>query len=522
MSNSLEIFQPSKVYQGGIRIPFGEMFNKNFEQYEDFDLTTKRTYSNNRDFFVKENNIIVKFDENNEIMANYMIMKYKIDKLKFTSPEEFIAEMSSLILKPWFVNKVNEYVEKEYNEKCEDIDKNLHNNTGTYNSSLVFTNEHCKILYRIAVLFRFVSPLATQFILKYSDMISSQEAAELYKDQNGGKYNSFNAAATIGRKVFTKTTFLVDVAKEVICVATGNDLSMNIYGKLHHYTLSLIKGTGYSDQDMWAKLSMKCTSKYTLADVILYKILIDILPKANFNKSAVKFIVTTIEQHIHWALHQNLTISYNMISGVAEDSDFSDADRFEINSAKTNELKKILADPIFMEDTIQIIFRRNNFVLDQAEYEYYLNDDASVHNVQESMIRNFFAREFGWSNLDALSKPQYIKLMIYLLHFLKAGDKYTVLPMIFCSKIISQNERRVLNRPVERKIKESIRYKRVLAKYANSGSMMENSSAIERNIVDILNSTMVYNDYGNPKNGQPIELDISQVCDEYLKFLEMI
>ena len=51
---------------------------------------------------------------------------------------------------------------------------------------------------------------------------------------------------------------------------------------------------------------------------------------------------------------------------------------------------------------------------------------------------------------------------------------------------------------------------------------MENSSAIERNIVDILNSTMVYNDYGNPKNGQPIELDISQVCDEYLKFLEMI
>ena len=148
MSNNFEIFQPSKIYQGGIRIPFGEMFNKDFQQYEDFDLTTKRTYSNNRDFFVKENNIIVKFDENNEIMANYMIMKYKIDKLKFTSPEEFIAEMSNLILKPWFVNKVNEYVEKEYNEKCEDIDKNLHNNTGTYNSSLVFTNEHCKILYR--------------------------------------------------------------------------------------------------------------------------------------------------------------------------------------------------------------------------------------------------------------------------------------------------------------------------------------------------------------------------------------
>lgn len=522
MAEIKEIFQPSKVYTDGIRIPFGEMFKPEFAQYEDFDLTTKRTYSNNRDYFAKENNIIAQFDQNNEIMANYMIVKYKIDKFKYATPEEFINSVVTTILKPWFVDRVNQYVSEMYDKYCEDIDKNLHNNNGTYNSSLVFTNEHSIILYRIAVLFRFISPLCTQFIKKYSDMIAAQDSTELFNDGAGRKYHSFQEAATTGRKVFTKTTFLVDVVKEVIRVVTYNNPDINIYGKLNHYTMSLIKGTGYSDQEMWNKLVMRSTSKYTITDVIVCKILIDILPKANFNKSIVKFIVTTIEQHIHWTLHQNLTISYNMISGVAEDSDFSDADRFEINSVKTNEFKKIIAGPEFMEDTINIIFSRNGFKLDPDEYNFYLNGEDTTHAIQESMIRNFFANQFGWSNLDGLSKPQYIKLMVYLLHFLKAGGKFNVLPKVFTGKIISQNEKRVLNRPVERKIKESLRYRRIMEKYSYTGSMLEQSSAIERNIVDILNASMVYNEFKGENNGEPIELDIAEVCDEYLKFIEIL
>ena len=61
-----------------------------------------------------------------------------------------------------------------------------------------------------------------------------------------------------------------------------------------------------------------------------------------------------------------------------------------------------------------------------------------------------------------------------------------------------------------------------MEKYSYTGSMLEQSSAIERNIVDILNASMVYNEFKGENNGEPIELDIAEVCDEYLKFLEIL
>lgn len=519
---SKSIFQPSKKYKSGIHIPFSEIFGQKFDAFEDFDLSTKRTYSNNVDFFIKENNMVASFDQNNEILANYLMVTYHINKQDYKTPDQFINSMVTQILKPWFVNAVKDHVEKQYFELCEDIDKNLYDTGGKFNPSLVFTNEHTIMLYQVAVLFRFISPLATQFIRVYSDMISNQKSSQLYVDENGEKITSWTGAMTTGKKMFNNTTFLVAIIKEVIHVVTYDRPDVNLYGKLHHYTQSLIKGTGYSDQEMWNKLALKNTNKFTLTNVILYKILIDIIPKATFEKSIVKFIVTTIEQHISWTLHQDFTISFNMISSVAEDSDFSDADRFEINAAKTNELKKIINDN-FNDDSIDIIFKRRGFVLDSNEFMWYMNANDTAHLIQDNMIRNFFASSFGgWNNLDGLNKEQYTKLLIYLVHFLQDGDKFKILPKIITARVVSVNEKRVLNKPIERKIKESIRYKRLMEKYSFTGTQVADGNVIEANIVAILNATLQYNEYGNPNNGQEIVMDATEICDEYLKYLEIL
>ena len=44
----------------------------------------------------------------------------------------------------------------------------------------------------------------------------------------------------------------------------------------------------------------------------------------------------------------------------------------------------------------------------------------------------------------------------------------------------------------------------------------------EANIVAILNATLQYNEYGNPNNGQEIVMDATEICDEYLKYLEIL
>jgi hypothetical protein len=84
------------------------------------------------------------------------------------------------------------------------------------------------------------------------------------------------------------------------------------------------------------------------------------------------------------------------------------------------------------------------------------------------------------------------------------------------------NEKRVLNRPIERKIKESLRYQNILKRYTHTGNMLEKSNIIETQITIILNSKILYNDYNGGKNGEPILYDTGILCDEYLQFIEII
>lgn len=523
MPKKTAVFQLSERYDNGIRIPFNDIFGQNFgEEIEDFDLVTKRTYSNNVKFIIEENNKLIQYDTDHEIIANYLMVKHRIDKQRYPTPEAFIQSVLTEILKPWFVDRIGVYVREEYTRLCDDIDKSLHNNEGKLNPSLVFTNEHSIILYHIAVAFRFIIPLTTHFIHVYSDMISNQDPNELFCDpETGQQLYSLQDALVSGKKLFNKTNFLVSIVKEIIHIITDGNEDMNIYGKLNHYILSLIKGTGYSDAEMWSKLAMRATSKYNLADVIMSKILIDILPKATFKKSAIKFIVTTIEAHINWTLHQDFNIHYNMISPVSEDSDFSDADRFEINSVKVNELKKIINDN-FMDDTINIIFARRGFVIDPSEYSYYLLNNTNIHDVQTFMIYGYFATPFGgWSNLDGLNKNQWTMLLVFMIHFLE-DNKFKLLPKILTGTIVNLNEKRVLNRPIERKLKESIRYQRIMEKYKHTGDAVLNSGIIEQNTMIILNSKIAVNQFNNKHNGEIMELDTAEVCDEFLRFIELI
>ncbi len=521
MKKGITVFQLSNVYTDGMHIPFSEIFGKDLHEVEDFQLSTKRTYSNNVQFFCDENNKLIALDQDDEIITNYLMIKANIDHGFFTSAEMFIEALATDILKPWFVEAVKEYSNRMYEKYGEDIDANLHNESGKLNPSLVFTNVHSKILYHVACLFRFVAPLATHFIFRFQDYLANQEANQFYVGADGKKLGSYKQALSAG-KLFNRTEFLVSISHLVIHIVTEDMPGMNIYGKLNHYILSIIRSTGFSDAEMWNKLSMRNTSKFNLADIIMYKILTDILPKSSFKKSAIKFIVTTIETHIKWALTQKFTIHYNMISQVSEDSDFSDADRFEINAVKTNEQKKIFADN-FMDDTINIIFERRKFLMDPAEYQYYYTHNDEIHEFQQNTVKLLFAGPFGgWGNLDALNKSQYTRLLVYLIHYLEDKGDFKLLPKLITGKVTSANDKRILPKPVKRKIQESIRYANIMKNYNFTGDALSKSNVIEKYIVFILDSTIVYNEYNGKQNGEVISVDLNTVCDEYLKFIELL
>jgi hypothetical protein len=501
------------IYSGGTHIPFSEIFGMNLTEYEDFSHDAKRTYVNQWRLIADSNNKIIKLDRDNEILVNYLLISNKINRQKYRTPESFIVDMVQQILKPWFLDAIDGYVREQYvpqsNVDVERIDP-----------SLVFTDEHCILLYKMAHVYRFIIPLTTHFAKVYSDMISNQDTSEFYIDAYGTTYKNAYDAMTYGEKLFNRTTFLLRTMSEVITQLTKNTPEINIYGKLYNYIINIVKGTAFSDAEMWHKLIMRSTSKYNQVDIIMAKILIDIIPKANFANSIIVYIVTSAENHIKWGFRQDFLINFNMISPMSENSDFTDADKFDINSVKTDELKKVLQDN-FMSDTIDIIFERKQFIMPQYEYDWYLKHNK-IHPVQDFMIRNYFANEFGgYENLEGLNIFQYTRLFVYL-HTMLNDGQYTVLPKIFSGHIVTVNEKRLLPRPIERKIRESTSYQNILMKYQYTGQVFAKSNVIEQFIITILNSKILYNGYGNKRNDSPIEIETDIVCAEILRFFENI
>lgn len=512
-------FSNSKIFSGGVHVNFSKLFENNLSDYEDFDLSGKRTYSNNQDLIIKSLNSTIKLDEDSEIITNYLMVMHKIIKQRFKTPESFVDSVATEILKDWFVANVKEWVEKEYTSKCKSLNREAAEFVKRHDPSVVFTDDHSILLYQLSYLFRFVIPLCTHFIKVYSDMISMQDTSEFYIDAYGQTYKNAQDAMIHGQKLFNKTTFLLTVCQVCIWALTKDTPSMNIYGKLNHYITMMVKGTGYSDAEMWNKLIMRSTSKYNQVDIIMAKVLIDIIPKASFAKNIIAYIITTCESHLKWSFHMDFNINYNMINPISEDSDFSDADRFDINSVKTDELKKILQDN-FMDDTIDIIFERKQFVVDPDEYSWYLKNNR-VQPIQEIMIRNFFSIPFGgYGNLDGVNETQYTKLLCYLIHYLKSNAQFKVLPKILTGVIATVNEKRLLSRPIERRIRESSRYQNIVSKYRFTGNVLQKSNVIEQTIMTILNSKILYNEWKYRKNGTDIQLLVEDVCEEYLMFLE--
>lgn len=506
----MQIFNLSQKFSNGISMPFSKIFNQDLSNLEDFDLRSKRTYSNHVKFIITENNNLIKRDKDNEILTNYMIIKHKIDHERFKTPKDFTDYMIYNIFKPWFIEEIIAYVDEIYDKYSVNVDMKIDESKRQYNETLVFKNIHCKELHRIATAFRFIIPLVTHFMKIYSDMVPGSD------DEDS------STLLLVQNNIFNKAKFLVYIVTALINVLHNYNKSepINIYSKLYNYILSLIRSTNYSDKDIWDKLILLNLTTFSLADNIMNKILTDVLPKSKFTENIIGFIVKVINKHIYFGLHQNFDFNYTSISPISDDGDFSDADKFEINSAKINETRAIV-QKVFINDTIIKLYQRKGYLYDPEEFRYYFNN-LTIHQIQMFCMLHYFSNAFGGvNNLYTCNKENWINLLIYLIRFLE-NNKFKYLQYILTGNIETYSEKRILNKPIERKLTESLRYKNILQKYSNINTFMQKSYLIEKNLMIILNSKIVYNHYDYEHNGESIHLDPNIICDEFLRFIELI
>jgi hypothetical protein len=342
-------------------------------------------------------------------------------------------------------------------------------------------------------------------------------------DKYGVEHNSITNALKKGAMV-NKTVFFADIFKTVT-VKISSNRGVKLIDKLHHYTHFIISRSRSTDALMWNKGLIHSVTMETKTDEIAYKLLIDIIPKADIKMPITGLIAKTISSQLDWGFRHDFKLNTNMISNNADDSDVSDADRFDINSAKINESKKIFND-YFCEKTIDTIFERKKFILNEDEYNFYM--DLDINQVQNQLVRNYFANPFGgWNNLDGVRKKEFIKLLVFLLHELRKGKRLVYLPHILVAKSVKSDTSSNLRKSIERRITGSHSYKSILERYSYTLDKVKSEFIIESPINQLFSYDYTYNTYGYPDNGKPILIkendDIkSIVCDEYLRFLMLM
>ena len=84
---SKNYFKKSPSIKNTIEIEFDKIFNRDIAFLNNFHLNKKRAYCNIIDIIVDSNNKILELDEDNEIIFNYLSVKYKLDSGQFKTTQ---------------------------------------------------------------------------------------------------------------------------------------------------------------------------------------------------------------------------------------------------------------------------------------------------------------------------------------------------------------------------------------------------------------------------------------------------
>lgn len=192
-----------------------------------------------------------------------------------------------------------------------------------------------------------------------------------------------------------------------------------------------------------------------------------------------------------------------------------------MNTTKIDE-SLIVISKLNIKQTIKRIKRDMAIHISDEEKEWY-NKYLTITPIGRDLLFYYYARYFnGYRDLKSITKRQYIQLMILMKRALEMnGD-------IWLSQIVSAdiegriNARTIHNTKMIEKVENSETYKKMIDdKYAALKGM--NKQNIIINILStLLNTQFKYCEYDNDNNGQLIEPDFDQLCQEFLDFINLI
>lgn len=476
-----------------IIIPFDEVFNVSsggIKRLNNFFVFYKDMYVKSFGDITKYINYFIKFyDEDNELLMNYLGLKYLVENKKIGNLKrsDFIVQLYDYLVTPSMYKKIKNMVEDNYR-----IDLAQKKKPGAkYYESLEFTNKHAKLLMVISIFIRFMIPITMHYI---STTKKKSEVTE--------------HLAEYFRPMFD----VVERAEHV-----------NIYAKLFN-SINVTVNLQYNrNKVIWDKYEAQSVDTVSTTEELLSRnIIIDNLFKYAFNRSIISFNSVIIKSQLTNSSHKNFNMNYREINQEKDSEGLSYLDKLEMSAIKMDE-NVILLSQVNIDNSIKRIKRDNRIKISKDEIKFYTKE-FKVNHISKNLIFYYYSKYFGgFNDLNHITLKQYIRLMILMKRKLEFSG-YRYLNQIITAKVEGRiNSRTIHNAKFIEKVENSAIYQNIRNEKFKTINDLGKGDLIINILSTLVNTQFTYIDYDNPDlNGKVIEMDLDVLSQEFLDFVNQI
>jgi hypothetical protein len=501
VKSKIDLYEPKKseiifemISKNNMMVYFDKVFkwdkkSKNIERINLFILKKKRIYAamsekneTGKLICTYVNYFIKNYDFDNELITAYLKIKFFIDRKGQYAESDFIYDLYNILLTETMTNKIKSLVEDCYVTELDEDEG--------YKSSIQFTNRHAKMLMCISMATKFFAPL----INHYAYVRNVKNISDLILQCFDGLFPIFQE-------------------------------DVDLYNKLYETANIRILKTKQSDKGFWNQAIILGHNPDTYVIFLVKKLMMDAIPKYKFSANCISynhvFLKTTIDNQF------KIKYSYDLnplVYSKVDSEGLSGFDKFEMTMSKKDESLLIIGD-VNVKQTMHFLLERFGVQYTEKDINFY-KEHLKPTRFQRNLIFQFFAKYFGsCRNLYNIKFPDYYELVMVIKNILDNHD-FKYLQYLLTSNVDNDhNSKKMINRKQILKIYNSPRFKELMAdKYKAAMSILENGDVVIKDISILLSGEYSLVDHRYPEylDRKIIINDKDVVCDEYLRFMQMI
>lgn len=489
-----------------LNIKFSKFFGKQSEDYENFvvSCSRKKAYKKLSHLICHTGNVIL--NQNKKAAQNFLYRCYCLkrdldnDAFETNNSSQFISNLVNLF-DIEIVNEIRKYVNEMY-KPTGDIryKENKHN----FIDSITFLDHHIKILYIISRMTHLIIPLCIEYLKSHQETDVKQFLGDTF-------IALFSIAEMQG--------------PGVVPISDNTTGQTDIYQKIYTFVKCKVDDTLKSDEPMWERQSYFGVNPKTTVEVIVNKLIIDIIPEISFNGNVMNMFATVTRKTIlDYTLRKKDPFNSNQLIDLDNSTDdndnavVSESETFDSMNAK-HDAFSVLIRHTFTTDTVDKIISRSGVNIEQYEIDYYMKN-IHFHKFQTFAIFSSCLAAFGGTeNLYGLNQENYIRLMLMVCKQLESYGMRNLSYYVSGIKnrhYIAKKESRIAHAML---VQDSLYQFVVESKYSNIKNIIDKrNNFIESRCSYLSSNEFSYNLPDSELTGMIIPRDDDAIRQSVLKF----